>query len=372
MFKLLKKSEKSSARRGELTLPHGVVQTPVFMPVGTQATVKGLTPAQVLDCNAQIILANTYHLNIRPTADLVEQMGGLHSFMQWPKPILTDSGGFQVFSLSSLRKITEKGIEFKSHIDGAKLFLSPESCVQIQRKLGSDISMVLDECIKWPCPKGECKQSVERTLRWAKRCLDEYRSYPNDGRLLFGITQGGTYEDIRTYCSKELAKMDFPGYAIGGVSVGEPEEEMLKQVAYCTPHLPENKPRYVMGVGTPRQLLEMIALGADMFDCVMPTRLARHGCAFTNFGTINLKNSKYRQDKRPIDETMAENYTTQFSRAYLRHLVVANEMLACTLLSIHNICYFQELMAKARKHIEQGDFEEWKAAEIYRMSQPQD
>ncbi len=336
------------------------------MPVGTQATVKSLTPEQVESTGAQIMLSNTYHLNIRPTAPLIEKMGGLHKFMNWKKPILTDSGGFQVFSLSALRKITEEGISFKSHLDGAKLFLSPESCIDIQRQFGVDISMVLDECIAWPCEKGECRKSVERTIRWAKRCLEQYKSYEYDGRMLFAITQGGTYEDIRVDCSKRLAEMDFSGFAIGGVSVGEPEEEMLKQVGYCTPHLPKDKPRYVMGVGTPRQLLEMISLGADMFDCVMPTRLARHSCAFTNDGVLNLKNSRFKEDESCLDPEI-DSYAKNFSRAYIRHLISAKESLAGTLLSIHNIAYFQDLMARARLHIEQGDFEEWKAETIARL-----
>lgn len=355
MFEVLKTEQ--GARRGVLTTPHGKIQTPIFMPVGTQATVKSLTPAQIEETGAQIILSNTYHLNIRPTSKLIEKFGGLHGFMRWNKPILTDSGGFQAFSLSKLRKITEEGITFKSHLDGAKLFLSPESCMQIQRELNSDIRMVLDECIPYPCEKRDCLKSVERTIRWAKRCKKSHDSFA-DGNLTFGIVQGGIFDDIRKMCAEELSQMDFPGYAIGGVSVGEPEEEMLKQVNASTKYLPENKPRYVMGVGTPVQLLKMIALGADMFDCVMPTRLARHANAFTVNGVINLKNSRFKEDHSPIDETI-QSYASNFTRAYIRHLVVSNEMLACTLLSIHNISFFLDLMRQAREHLEIGDFAEW-------------
>lgn len=361
MFELLKTSSASQARRGRLTTPHGVIETPVFMPVGTQATVKSLTPKQVENTQAQIILGNTYHLNLRPSSELIARMGGLHRFMQWNKPILTDSGGFQAFSLSKLRKISEEGIEFRSHIDGRKLFLSPENCVEIQDNLGSDICMVLDECIPYPCKYIPCKTSVERTLRWAKRCLDEWlkREMDKRGIQLFGIVQGGCHLDLREYCAKSLTQMsDFPGYAIGGVSVGEPEEDMLKQVGASTPHLPQEKPRYVMGVGEPRQILKMIALGADMFDCVIPTRLARHGCAFTMQGTINLKNSRFKEDDSPLDSEV-DSYASKFSRAYIRHLVSANEILACTLLSIHNVRFFQILAENARKHIELGDFEDW-------------
>lgn len=366
-FKVLKKSGLSSARRASLKTPHGEIQTPVFMPVGTQATVKAMTPAQVEETGAQIILGNTYHLNIRPGAELVERFGGLHKFMNWRKPILTDSGGFQAFSLSKLRKISEDGIEFSSHLDGAKMFLSPEGCMKIQKLLGSDICMVLDECIPYPCEKNDCKKSLERTLRWAKRCFDECKNLglQEDGRMAFGIVQGSSYEDLRRSCARELSQIDFPGFAIGGVSVGEPEPEMLSQVAWSAEELPEEKPRYVMGVGTPSQLLKMIALGADMFDCIMPTRLARHGCAFTLNGEINLKNSKFKEDESPLDENVP-SYASNFSRAYIRHLVIANEILACTLLSIHNVRFFQLLMENARFHLENGDFEEWSAAWIAR------
>lgn len=337
------------------------------MPVGTQATVKSLTPRQIEETQAQIILGNTYHLNIRPTSELIAQFGGLHKFMNWQKPILTDSGGFQAFSLSKLRKISEEGIKFNSHLDGAKLFLSPENCMQIQKNLGSDICMVLDECIPYPCERKKCQISVERTLRWAKRCLDEFLRLQmrEKGQLLFGIVQGGCYDDIRKTCAQELSKLDFDGFAIGGVSVGEPEDEMIKQIEASAPYLPKDKPRYVMGVGTPVQLLKMIARGADMFDCVIPTRLARHGCAFTLDGEINIKNAKFRLDTSPLDPEI-DSYAAEFTRAYIRHLFVANEILACTLLSMHNIRFFQILMRDARAHIDAGDFEEWSAAWIAR------
>lgn len=360
MFTLLKESSSSRARLGKLQCAHGEILTPVFMPVGTQATVKALTPKQVEDTGAQIILGNTYHLNLRPTSELIARRGGLHNFMKWRKPILTDSGGFQAFSLSKLRKISEEGIKFASHIDGAKLFLSPENCMQIQKNLGSDICMVLDECIPYPCERKPCQLSVERTLRWAERCLKQFKELGMRelGQKLFAITQGGCYLDIRKSCSETLAQFDFDGFAIGGVSVGEPEEEMLKQVAACTPYLPTDRPRYVMGVGTPKQLLKMIALGVDMFDCVIPTRLARHGTAFTLDGEINIKNSRFREDDSPLDLAI-DSEASEFSRAYIRHLFVANEILAMTLLSAHNIRFFQILMHEAREHIASGDFEAW-------------
>ena len=373
MFKLLKTSSASMARRGTLETLHGKIETPVFMPVGTQATVKALTPDQIEETGAQIILSNTYHLNLRPTSELIEKLGGLHKFMCWQKPILTDSGGFQAFSLAGLRKISEQAIEFRSHLDGARKILSPESCMEIQSRLGSDIAMVLDECIEYPAPKERVQSSVDRTLRWAKRCLEHSRKIgmPERGLKVFGIVQGGCHEDIRRYCSENIAQMDFDGCAIGGVSVGEPEEEMLMQVAACTPYLPENKPRYVMGVGTPQQLLKMISLGADMFDCVMPTRLARHANAFTTTGIINLKNAKYAMDESPIDGAL-RNYASKFSRAYIRHLIMAQESLAATLLSIHNIHFFQMLMKQAREHIEAGDFELWRDDWLKRYNSRED
>ena len=363
MFKVLKKD--GLARRGVLKTRHGEIRTPIFMPVGTQATVKGMTPKQVEDVGAQIILGNTYHLNLRPGSQLIKELGGLHAFMNWNRPILTDSGGFQVFSLAKLRTITEKGIEFRSHLDGQKLFLGPMECFEIQQALGTDIAMVLDECPPFPCEREACELAVQRTIRWAKEFLEyaDGSGFLDSGHHVFGIIQGSNYEDLRQQCTHELAEMDFPGYAIGGVSVGEPEEEMLRQVQVCTEVMPTEKPRYVMGVGTPPQLLKMIGLGADMFDCVIPTRLARHGAVFTPEGVLNLKNERFKKDPKPIMK--ADNYTCRhFSRAYLRHLIMANELLAHTLLSIHNTHFFLDLMEQARAHIEAGDYEQWSQAWI--------
>lgn len=363
MFSLISKS--NNARLGCFSTLHGDIQTPIFMPVGTQATVKGVTPRQLDEIEAQIILGNTYHLNLRPGSKLIQDLGGLHKFMNWDKPILTDSGGFQVFSLSSLRKITEDGIHFKSHLDGQKLFLSPQSCYQIQAELGTDIAMVLDECPPFPCNKDACELAVERTIRWAKEFLThaEDGGFIESGHHVFGIIQGSTYSDLRVSCSQALAEMRFSGYAIGGVSVGESEEEMIKQVSYCLPQMPSNKPRYVMGVGTPVQLLKMIGLGADMFDCVMPTRLARHANVFTPTGIINLRNEKFKRDERPIMEV--NNYTCKnFSRAYLRHLLMSNELLASTLLSIHNLHFFIDLMREAREQIASNDYDTWSSSWI--------
>lgn len=355
-------------RRGVLKTRHGEIQTPIFMPVGTQGTVKALTCEQLVEIGAQIILGNTYHLNLRPGPELIDSFGGLHKFMAWDGPILTDSGGFQVFSLAKIRKITEEGIRFQSHLDGTKIFLNPESCFRIQKALGSDIAMVLDECPPFPCSQEDSRLALERTVRWAKQFRDiaEADGWFARGHHAFGIVQGSVFADQRAECAQALAAMDFPGYAIGGVSVGEPEEEMLKQVAAAIPHLPADKPRYVMGVGTPPQLLKMIALGADMFDCVMPTRLARHGNAFTPDGLINLRNERFKADPAPLVEGL-DNYTCRrFSRAYLRHLNMANEITGHTLLSLHNCHFFLDLMRQAREHIEAGDYDAWSAAWIER------
>ena len=365
MFKVLKKS--GSARRGVLKTRHGEIKTPIFMPVGTQATVKGMTPAQIEDVGAQVILGNTYHLNLRPGASLVKELGGLHTFMNWNRPILTDSGGFQVFSLSKLRTITERGIEFRSHLDGQKLFLGPRECFEIQQALDTDIAMVLDECPPFPCEREACELAVQRTIRWAREFLDyaNESGFMDSGHHVFGIIQGSNYEDLRRQCALELAAMDFPGYAVGGVSVGEPEEAMIRQVQVCTEVMPYEKPRYIMGVGTPPQLLKMIGYGADMFDCVIPTRLARHGAVFTPEGILNLKNERFKRDPEPI--MTADNYTCKhFSRAYLRHLIMANELLAHTLLSIHNTHFFLDLMTQAREHIEAGDYDQWSKVWIER------
>ena len=366
-FQLLAKDSATGARRGRLQTLHGAVETPIFMPVGTQGTVKAVTPAHLREIGAQIILGNTYHLNLRPGGALVRQMGGLHKFMGWDGPILTDSGGFQVFSLSKLRKITDEGVAFQSHIDGASLFLGPREVMAIQADLGSDIAMVLDECPPWPVGRDECAAACARSHAWASRCQAEAREsgFEASGRLVFAIVQGSTYDDLRREAAQALSAMGFAGYAVGGVSVGEPEPEMLKQVGATTPHLPEDRPRYTMGLGTPPQILKMVALGVDMFDCVLPTRVARNGLAFTPTGPINLRNERYKADPAPIAESLA-NYTSRFSRSYLRHLFMAGEMLGGTLVTIHNLHFFLDLMKEARLHIEAGDFGPWHRAWIAR------
>lgn len=367
-FTLLKTDTTTAARRGRLQTLHGEIQTPIFMPVGTQGTVKAITPAQIQEIGAQIILGNTYHLNLRPGSELVRELGGLHKFMGWSGPILTDSGGFQVFSLAKLRDIREDGIAFQSHIDGAKLFLGPREVMTIQANLGSDIAMVIDECPPWPCTREECQRAVERSYRWAGQCkqIATDNGFLAGGHQVFAIVQGSTFDELRREAAESLAALDFPGYAVGGVSVGEPEPEMIKQVGATTPYLPANKPRYTMGLGTPPQILKMIALGVDMFDCVHPTRVARNGAAFTPDGLINLRNERYRTDPAPLVEGL-DNYTCRhFSRAYLRHLVMANEILACTLLTMHNLHFYLDLVAQARAHIEAGDYGPWHRAWVER------
>jgi queuine tRNA-ribosyltransferase len=360
-FDLLLTDTDTAARRGRLRTRHGVIETPIFMPVGTQGTVKALTPQHLHDIDAQIILGNTYHLNLRPGSDLVREMGGLHKFMNWDKPILTDSGGFQVFSLAKLRKLHDNGIEFQSHLDGRKCFLGPKEVMEIQTNLGSDIAMVIDECPPWPCERDACAAAVERSLRWATQCRDiaQESGFFADGHHLFGIVQGSTFDDMRREAAESLAELDLPGYAVGGVSVGEPEPEMLKQVGATTQFMPTNKPRYTMGLGTPPQLLKMVALGVDMFDCVLPSRVARNGLVFTPDGPMNLRNKRFQADQNPIVEGM-QNYTCRnFTRAYLRHLVLAEEMLAGTLLTLHNLHFYLDLMTQVRTHLEAGDFASW-------------
>ena len=346
---------------------HGTVETPVFMPVGTQGTVKALTPAHLDEIGARIILGNTYHLNLRPGAELIRDLGGLHAFMGWDGPILTDSGGFQVFSLAKLRRVGDEGITFQSHLDGATVFLGPREVMTIQQNLGSDIAMVLDECPPWPCERDVCLRAVERSQRWASECLAaREHGLPAAGQMLFAIVQGSTFDDLRRAAAEALGALAFDGFAIGGVSVGEPEPEMLRQVAATAPHLPSEKPRYTMGLGTPPQVLRIIALGIDMFDCVLPTRGARNGLVFTPDGPMNLRNERFRADSRPLVEGL-DNYTCRrFSRAYLRHLVVANEMLGGTLLSLHNLHFYLDLMAQTRAHLEAGDFGPWHRAWITR------
>lgn len=360
-FELQTTDPSSSARRGRIATPHGHIETPIFMPVGTQATVKGLTPKQLHELEAQIILGNTYHLMLRPGSELIRDCGGLHRFMGWSGPILTDSGGFQVFSLAALRKITESGIEFRSHIDGRPVFLSPRSAVQIQMDLNSDIAMVLDECPPPEAAENDLQDAVERTLRWAAECraFALANGLEERGNQLFGIVQGGRNTALRKHCAEGLAELGFSGYAIGGVSVGEAEEEMMEQVAATAPNLPPERPRYVMGVGNPTQLLKMISLGIDMFDCVIPTREARHGIAYTESGRMNMKNSRFASDQGPVSRQCRHYCCQHFSRAYIRHLFNAGEILGSVLLSIHNIGFFLDLMSAARVSIESGCYTQW-------------
>jgi len=349
-----------AARRGEIGTPHGTVQTPAFMPVGTQATVKGLTPEEVRKTGAEILLGNTYHLMLRPGAERIAALGGLHRFMNWPRPILTDSGGFQVMSLSELRTIDEvKGVVFRSHIDGAMVELSPERAIEIQTLLGADIVMQLDECIKLPNTPAELERAMRLSLAWAERCKRAFETAPG-GRALFGIVQGGDDLGLRAQGARALKDLGFQGYAIGGLAVGEPQEVMLKIAEATAAELPADRPRYLMGVGTPGDLLEAVARGIDMFDCVMPTRNGRHGGVFTRRGPVNLDNARHRDDPRPLDDESLYEATRTYSRAYLHHLVRVNELLGAMLLSAINLAYYQELMAGMRAAIEQGNFAEFR------------
>lgn len=361
-YELIQKSTECNARLGRVTTPHGSFETPTFMAVGTQATVKTLTKEDLHEIGSKIILGNTYHLWNQPGDELVRDAGGLHKFMNWDRPILTDSGGFQVFSLAKLRDITEEGVTFKHHKSGAKLFLSPEKAIQIQRNLGSDIMMNFDECPPYPCTYEYMKKSVDRTLRWAKRCLDANEGNKTQG--LFGIVQGGEYDDLRKYCAEELVKMPFDGYSIGGTSVGEPKEIQNKVLDVVVPVLPENKPRYLMGVGSPGAILDAIERGVDMFDCVLPTRIARHGTAMTTYGRVIIKNKEYERDFTPLDPKCDCYCCKNYTKAYLRHLFKANEMLGHRLLSIHNIRYLVKLTEEAREAIKEGRFLEYKK-EVY-------
>jgi len=350
-----------TARRGEIATPHGAVQTPAFMPVGTQATVKGLTPETVCETGTEILLGNTYHLMLRPGAERIAGLGGLHKFMNWPRPILTDSGGFQVMSLSELRTIDQaKGVTFRSHIDGAMVDLSPERAIEIQTLLGADIVMQLDECIELPSSKVELDRAMRLSLAWAERCKRAFESAP-PGRALFGIVQGGDDSVLRAQSAGALADVGFDGYAIGGLAVGEPQHVMLRVVEDTVPQLPAERPRYLMGVGTPRDLLESVARGIDMFDCVLPTRNGRHGAVFTRRGPVNLDNARHRDDPRPLDDQSPYETTRTYSRAYLHHLVRVNEMLGPMLLSAINLAYYQELMAGMRDAIARGGFAEFRA-----------
>ncbi len=368
MFTLLKKDTATRARRGILHTPHGDVETPVFMPVGTQGTVKAVSPAELVNLGASIILGNTYHLFIRPGLDVISKFGGLHGFASWQRPILTDSGGFQVFSLAKLRKLTENGVFFQNHIDGSPCELTPESVMSIQRTLGSDVAMVLDECPPYPCEREYAERSLELTTRWARRAREWLAAHPPAAQLqsgasgrsvrpmVFAIVQGSVYPDLRERSARELVGLDFDGYAIGGVSVGEPEFEMMKAVDSAEPFLPPEKPRYAMGLGTPPQLVELVARGIDMFDCVLPTRIARNGTAFTSKGTINLRNACYTADPAPIEEGCACETCRNFSRAYIRHLLKAEEILGLRLVTIHNLHFYLNLMKRVRKAIDDGTF----------------
>jgi queuine tRNA-ribosyltransferase len=378
VFKLLAQDLESQARRGRLATAHGLIETPAFMPVGTQGTVKTVTPRELCELNAQIVLGNSYHLFVRPGIDVIRHFGGLHEFMNWEGPILTDSGGYQIFSLGKLRKISERGVEFQNHVDGALAFISPEIAMEIQATLGSDIAMTLDECTPWPCDYDYAAKSTEMTTRWAKRCKQWHQenaecSTPNteppgteleirgqrseiERQLVFGIVQGATFEKLRKQSAEAIVDLEFDGYAIGGVSVGEPEEEMFRAVESSEPILPGDKPRYAMGLGTPPQLLEMIARGMDMFDCVLPTRLARNGTAFTSRGTLNLKNAEFILDKNPIEKNCGCPACRQFARGYIRHLVKAEEILGLRLITLHNLHFYFDLMSRARKAIQNGSF----------------
>lgn len=414
MFELLGQDRESKARRARVTTAHGVIDTPAFMPVGTQGTVKAVSPRELRELNAQIVLGNTYHLFVRPGLDVIKHFGGLHKFTSWDGPILTDSGGYQIFSLAKLRKITEEGVHFQNHVDGTPAFITSEIAMEIQATLGSDIAMVLDECAPYPCEYDYAARSAEMTTRWAKRCrrvwsgggVEEWSNAnensqrasarlrrgrrptsnaqptneeavasavsadsPRDAlgtahttarQLLFGIVQGATFDDLRQQSAQAIVDLDFDGYAIGGVSVGEPEEEMMRAIEASEPFLPKEKPRYAMGLGTPPQLLEMIARGMDMFDCVLPTRLARNGTAFTATGTLNLKNAEFALDKRPIEENCACPACREFTRGYVRHLIKAEEILGLRLITLHNLHLYLDLMRQAQERIENGTFEEFR------------
>src|SRR5437762_1479751 len=391
MFDLLTTDPRSKARRGRLTTAHGIIETPAFIPVGTQASVKAVSPRELREMEAQIILGNTYHLFVRPGIEVIRDFGGLHKFMNWNGPILTDSGGYQICSLAKLRKITEESAQFQNNVDGQPAFISPEIAMETQATLGSDIAMVLDECAPYPCEYDYAARSAEMTARWAARCKRAVEANASPARtvspanlnlnaaadtaattadqLLFGIVQGATFDDLRKSSAQAVVDLDFDGYAIGGVSVGEPEEEMMRAVESAEPSLPKDKPRYAMGLGTPPQLLEMIARGMDMFDCVLPTRLARNGTAFTATGTVNLKNAEFVLDKSPIEENCACYACREFSRGYIRHLIKAEEILGLRLITLHNLYFYLDLMRQAREQIESGSFDQFRKSFVsnYKM-----
>jgi queuine tRNA-ribosyltransferase len=357
MFELLTTDPLSRARLGRLATARGVIETPIFMPVGTQASVKALDPRELREMGTQILLGNTYHLTIRPGLEILRAAGGLHDFMNWPGPILTDSGGFQVFSLAKIRKITAHGVQFRSHLDGSPLFLGPKEVMEIQRVLGSDIAMVFDECPPHDSPPKAAQEAVARTLRWAAECREQPRL---PGQAVFGIVQGGVNPVLRESCARALVEMDFDGYAIGGVSVGEPEHEMMRAIEMTEPFLPANRPRYAMGLGTPAQLVELVARGVDMFDCVLPTRVARNGTAFTRKGTVNIKGGAVKADFGPIEAGCRCFACRHFSRAYLRHLLNVKEILGLRMLSVHNSHFYLDLMAEMRAHLAAGTFSEYR------------
>ncbi len=370
-FEIKGKDDQSKARAGEITTDHGIIHTPIFMPVGTAASVKGVHQTELKDeIDAEIILGNTYHLYLRPKTGILEQAGGLHQFMNWDRPILTDSGGYQVYSLSNTRKIKEEGVKFKSHIDGSAHFFSPEFSMEIQRSIGADIIMAFDECTPYPCDYNYARNSMHMTHRWLDRCVDYLSKNPPKygfDQTLFPIVQGSTYKDLRKQSAEYIAGVGAEGNAIGGLSVGEPAEEMYEMTELVCDILPEDKPRYLMGVGTPINILENIALGVDMFDCVMPTRNARNGMLFTAHGTINIKNKKWENDFSPIDDTAITFVDTLYSKAYLRHLFAANEYLGKQIASIHNLGFYLWLVREARNHILAGDFRQWKNIMVKQM-----
>ncbi|MFP5436604.1 MAG: tRNA guanosine(34) transglycosylase Tgt [Bacteroidia bacterium] len=372
-FDLLTKDPQTKARAGAITTDHGIIETPIFMPVGTAGTVKGVHQRELKnDINPDIILGNTYHLYLRPKTDILEQAGGLHKFMNWDRPILTDSGGYQVYSLSANRKIKEEGVKFKSHIDGSYHFFSPESVMEIQRTIGADIIMAFDECTPYPCDYRYAKRSMHMTHRWLDRCITHLEKLPfkyGYSQAFFPIVQGSTYTDLRKQSAEYIANAGAVGNAIGGLSVGEPAEEMYAMTDVVCSILPEDKPRYLMGVGTPINILENIALGVDMFDCVMPTRNARNGMLFTANGTINIKNKKWENDFSPVDEMGITFVDTEYTKAYLRHLFAADEFLGKQIATIHNLGFYMWLVREARKHILAGDFREWKEMMVRNMSQ---
>jgi queuine tRNA-ribosyltransferase len=348
-YELIKECKQTGARLGRLHTPHGIIETPAFMPVGTQATVKTMSPEELKVMDAQIILSNTYHLFLRPGHDIVKEAGGLHKFMNWDRPILTDSGGFQVFSLADSRKITEEGVEFRSHLNGDKLFIAPETSIEIQNALGADIIMAFDECAPYPAEHDYCLKSLERTSRWAERCLKAHQR-PQD-QALFGIVQGGMYADLRKMSAEHLTSMDFPGYAIGGLSVGEPKPLLYEMLEVTVPMLPTNKARYLMGVGSPDALLDGAIRGIDMFDCVLPTRIARNGTIMTSQGRLNIRNAQYARDYGPLDPECSCYTCTNYSRAYIRHLIKAEEMFGMRLTTTHNLHFLLEMMREVRKAI---------------------